>query len=135
MECNHWDFLQTLPQKKIVPHHISLVHVNLLCNLLWLNLLFDMFLFCRSLFLYSNLFYHHTQFQKQGATLPSNLSKQGERICRPVNFAPDLKLQFDLNNKLVIPSFIAVRQFRPDIVLYSLSTKIVIILEIICPCE
>ena len=34
-------------------------------------------LFCRALFLYSNLFYHHTQFQILTVTLLSNLSKLG----------------------------------------------------------
>ena len=43
--------------------------------------------------------------------------------------------QYDLSNKLVIPSFIAVNQLRLHVVLYSLCTKTVIILEPNCPCE
>ena len=39
------------------------------------------------------------------------------------------------DNKLVIPSFIAVSQLRPDIVIYSISTKTFILLELTCPCE
>ena len=36
---------------------------------------------------------------------------------------------------MVIPSFISVSRLRPDVVLYSLSTKTVIILELTCLCE
>ena len=117
---------------KFVPQHMSLVHVNLPCSRVGLP--FEMILFWRSLFLYSSVFYHHIQFQKLTVTLPSNGSKPKKLIKKKVgllHFASDWKLQFDLDNKLVIPSFIAVSQLRPDVVLYSLSTKIVIILELI----
>ena len=40
-----------------------------------------------------------------------------------------------LQSTLVIPSAIAISQLRPDILLYSTSTKIVIILKLTCPCE
>ena len=44
--------------------------------------------------------------------------------------------QFDhLDKKLVITSFFAISQLRPDIVLYSISTKTVILLETTCPFE
>ena len=36
---------------------------------------------------------------------------------------------------LVIPSFIAVSQLKPDIVLYSISTKTDILLDLSCSCE
>ena len=115
---------------------MSLVHVNLLCNRV--GLLFDMLLFCRSLFLYSNLFYHHTQFQKVTVTLLPSLSTLGQSyrsLVGLLQFTPDWKSQFDLNNKLVILWFIAVNQLRPDAVLFSLSTKTVIILKVTCACE
>ena len=41
-----------------------------------------------------------------------------------LHFSPDWKLQFNLNNNLIIPSFIAVSQLILD-VLYSVSTKTV----------
>ena len=45
-------------------------------------------------------------------------------------------MQFDhLDNKLVIPSFITVSQLRPDIVIYSISTKTVILLKFTFLCE
>ena len=53
-----------------------------------------------------------------------------------LHFASCWILQSDhLDNKLVIPSFIAVSQLRPDIVLYSISTKTFILLELTCLCE
>ena len=53
-----------------------------------------------------------------------------------LHFASDWILQFDhLDNKLVIPSFITVSQLRPDIVIYSISTKTVILLKLTCHCE
>ena len=42
-----------------------------------------------------------------------------------LHFAPGWKLQFNLNNKLVIPLFVTVSQLRQDVVVYSLSTKTV----------
>ena len=44
-------------------------------------------------------------------------------------------MQCDVDTKLVFPPFIAVTTLRPDIVLYSPLLKIVIILELTCPCE
>ena len=53
-----------------------------------------------------------------------------------LHFASDWILQFDhLDNKLVIPSFITVSQLRPDIAIYSISTKTVILLKLTCHCE
>ena len=36
---------------------------------------------------------------------------------------------------LVVPVFLAVSTLRPDILLFSRSTKKVIIIELTCPCE
>ena len=52
-----------------------------------------------------------------------------------LNLAPDWKLLSNLNTKLVFPSFIAITTLRPDMVLYSISTKTVFIVELLCPCE
>ena len=49
--------------------------------------------------------------------------------------APDWKLLCDLDSKLVFPSFIAVTVLCPDIVLYSVVEKTVILIELTCPCE
>ena len=49
--------------------------------------------------------------------------------------ASDWNLEFDLNGMLVVPVFWAVSTLRPDISLFSRSTKKVIIIELTCPCE
>ena len=41
----------------------------------------------------------------------------------------------DLHTKLVIPPFLAVTRLRPDLLLYSVKTKICNILELTCCCE
>ena len=49
--------------------------------------------------------------------------------------ATDWKLSVDYDGSLVFPHFIALSQLRPDMVLYSFSKKIVILIELTCPCE
>ena len=49
--------------------------------------------------------------------------------------ASDWNLQFDLDGMLVVPVFLAVSTLRSDILLFSRSTKKVIIIELTCPCE
>ena len=49
--------------------------------------------------------------------------------------APDWVLLSDLESTLVIPPTIAISQLKPDILLYSAITKIVIIVELFCPCD
>ena len=49
--------------------------------------------------------------------------------------ASDWNLEFDLDGMLVVPVFLAVSTLRPDILLFSRSTKKVIITELTCPCE
>ena len=41
----------------------------------------------------------------------------------------------DLDSSLAIPPFLALTQLRPDVIIFSPSTKTVIILELTCPCE
>ena len=48
---------------------------------------------------------------------------------------PDWVLLSDLESTLVIPPEIAILQLRPDILLYSTTTKTVIIVELTCSCE
>ena len=52
-----------------------------------------------------------------------------------LHVAPDWKLICNLDSKLVFPSFIAVTVLRPDMVLYSIVEKIVLIIELTCPCD
>ena len=74
---------------------------------------------------------------------PSNLLKlvqNCENIQKKLHsgllhLTADWKLQSDLGDKLVFPSFIAITCLRPDIVLFSTSIKTVIILELTCPCD
>ena len=49
--------------------------------------------------------------------------------------ADDWKLLVDLGKQLKFPHFICSTLLRPDIVLYSLSSRIVIIIELSCPSE
>ena len=49
--------------------------------------------------------------------------------------ASDWNLEFDLDGMLVVPVFLAVSTLRLDILLFSRSTKKVIIIELTCPCE
>ena len=49
--------------------------------------------------------------------------------------ASDWNLKFDLDKMLVVPEFLAVPTLHQDILLFSESTKKVIIIELTCPCE
>ena len=49
--------------------------------------------------------------------------------------APDWNLRFDLDGMLVVMVFLAVSTLCPDIFLFSMSTKEVIIIELSCPSE
>ena len=47
----------------------------------------------------------------------------------------DWKLSVDFDSSLVFPSFIAITASRPDIVMYSVLKKTVILIELTSPCE
>ena len=49
--------------------------------------------------------------------------------------ASNWNLEFDLDVMLVVPVFLAVSALCPDILLFSRSTKKLIIIELTCPCE
>ena len=49
--------------------------------------------------------------------------------------ASDWNLKFDLDGMLVVAVFLTVSTLRPDILLFSMSTKKVIIIELTCPCK
>ena len=70
------------------------------------------------------------KFVKQG-TIPKKTRKVPFGILHE---ASDWVLLTDLDN-LVIPPFIAVSSLRPDIFLFFVSTKRVVIIELTCPCE
>ena len=145
MEYNHQNFRQTLLQtnvsatNKFVPQRMSLVQVNLLCNRV--GLLFNRIVSCRPLFLYFNLFHHHTQFQKLIVTYLSNLSKLGQSHRNWLKRTLACYILHQIGNdsltstKLFIPSFTAVIYLRTDVALCSSSTKTVIVLKLICLCE
>ena len=49
--------------------------------------------------------------------------------------ASEWNLKFDLDGMLVVPVFLAVSTLRSDILLLSMSTNKVIIIELTCPCD
>ena len=69
-------------------------------------------------------------FVKEG-TVPKKTKKITPGI---LHYASDWILLNDLN-KLVVPSFIAVTTLRPDILIFSVSSKTVVLIELTCPCE
>ena len=71
-------------------------------------------------------------FVKAGATFQTPKKKINKGL---LNFAPDWTMLCDLGEKLVIPSYIVISTLRPDIFIFSKSTKTVIIVELTCPCE
>ena len=77
---------------------------------------------------------HHgfINFVKQG----SKPSKSSKKVHSGIlNSASDWKLCFDLGDKLVIPAFLTISTLRPDILLFSILTKKVVIIELTSPCE
>ena len=52
-----------------------------------------------------------------------------------LHLAPDWTVLCDLKTKLVVPPFLAITRLRPDLLLYSVKTKICIIIELTCCCE
>ena len=76
--------------------------------------------------------FSYIKFVKAGSRLPKTSKKNN---CGLLHTAPDWDLLSDLEFALVIPPTIAIWQLRPDIHLYSTSTKTVKVLELICPCE
>ena len=76
--------------------------------------------------------FSYIKFVKAGSRLPQTSKKNN---CGLLHTAPDWVLLSDLESTLVIPPTIAISQLRPDVLLYSTSTKTVTILELTCPCE
>ena len=70
------------------------------------------------------------KFVKEGSNPKKTKKKKTGILCE----ASDWVLLNDLG-KLVIPSFIAVSSLRPDILIFSPSTKRVVLIELTCPCE
>ena len=76
-------------------------------------------------------------------SLSSCFVKQGKRISntkkRPhvgvLHESSDWKILVDLDSGLVFPSFIAITSSRPDVVIYSVLKKTVILIELTSPCE
>ena len=76
-------------------------------------------------------------------SLSSCFVKQGKRLCfskkKPhvgiLHESSDWKLSVDFDSSLVFPSFIAITSSRPDIVIYSVLKKTVILIELTSPCE
>ena len=72
------------------------------------------------------------KFVKAGTAITKSMKSSFSGL---LNAAPDWTVLCDLNTKLVIPHFLAVSRLRPDLILYSVSTKTCIILELTCCCE
>ena len=76
-------------------------------------------------------------------SLSSSFVEQGKRVCSSkkephvgiLHESSDWKLSVDFNSNLVFPSFIATTGSRPDIVIYSVLKKTVILIELTSPCE
>ena len=76
-------------------------------------------------------------------SLSSCFVKQGKRLCsskkKPhvgiLHESSDWKLSVDFDSSLVFPSFIAITSSRPDIVIYSVLKKTVILIELTSPCK
>ena len=70
--------------------------------------------------------------------LPKSSKKQQQqqqkKNCGLLHTALDWILLSDLESTLVIPPAISISQLKRNILLYSTSTKTVIILELICLC-
>ncbi|XP_057310615.1 uncharacterized protein LOC130648580 [Hydractinia symbiolongicarpus] len=75
---------------------------------------------------------HKISFVPAGKLLPT---KKHSKIQGILHLASDWRLLSDLDLTLIVPPYLAVTQLRPDILLTSAMTKIVIILELTCPCE
>ena len=71
-------------------------------------------------------------FVKAGTRVTKSMKSP---VAGLLNSAPDWTLLSDLSSKLIVPPFLAATQLRPDILLYSPSTKKCIILELTCCCE
>ena len=70
------------------------------------------------------------KFVKEG-TVPKPNKRN---VCGILHEASDWILLHNLE-KLVIPSFLAVSSLRPDILVFSVSVKKVVLIELTCPCE
>ena len=104
------------------------------------------------LFNFKNLLPELTVFQKQNVFPQFFISirclNYAERCSKPLtsraprkgflgilHSASNWNLEFDLDGMLVVPVFQAVATLWPDLLLFSRSTKNVIIIELTCPCE
>ena len=72
------------------------------------------------------------KFLKEGQKPPHTAKKPTIGI---IHSSSKWKLLCDDNGSQTVPSFLTVTSLRPDIVLYSCSSKTVIIIELTCPCE
>ena len=71
------------------------------------------------------------KFVKSGKCVP----KSKPTITGTFHLADDWVTLADLGGSYVFPGHIAITSLRPDIVVYSNSTKRVILIELTCPCE
>ena len=61
--------------------------------------------------------------------------RRGNEMKGLLNVANDWILLADLDRRLVFPDVIVVTSLRPDIVMYSMESDTVIMVELTCPCE
>ena len=80
---------------------------------------------------------------KSSLSLSSSFVKAGQRVRAGkkkqhfgiLHESSDWKLSVDFDSSLVFPPFIAITSSRPDMVLYSVLIKTVILIELTSPCE
>ena len=72
------------------------------------------------------------KFVKEGQKFPSKVNKPYVGL---LHSSHQWTLKYDLKGSPTVPSFLTVTALRPDIVLFSSSTKTTILIELTCPCE
>ena len=71
-------------------------------------------------------------FVKEGVTVPLPKKKTIEGLLYQ---ADDWVMLVDLESRLVVPSFLASTALRPDILIFSKSTRCVVLIKLTSPCE
>ncbi len=78
-------------------------------------------------------------FVKSNSASPSYTARPSERRSTPsacyLQYANDWKIWFDFDKHNVFPTQVSSTNLRPDAIVYSLSIKHIIIMELTCPYE
>ena len=71
-------------------------------------------------------------FVKEGGKVPT---KKPQLTSGILFQADDWVMLVDLESQLVVPTFLAVTALRPDVLIFSKSKRLVILIELTSPCE